>query len=322
MKMKAGQIVAARRIETVEIDVPQIQDGQVLVKQRVGCVCGSDIPYFLNAVENPMTHGLQAPFPPTLSLHECVGEVVESRTERFREGDLVLALPSVGHSGLAEYFGATAAATVPLPKEGYRDHWVLIQPLGTIVHAVRKLENLFGKTAVVVGQGPIGQLFTGFLTRLGVRCLVATDFLPERLEISRKMGATAVCEPGAMEECLSQLTGNPKADLVVDAVGEEQSLLRCGELVRRNGTILAFGVPHAAEYRVPFYRWFVNEVRIVCSVGPDVQSDFPIAVDWITQGRIDVAPLATHRFPLERAQEAFDLFVDRKDGVIKPLITF
>jgi len=136
------------------------------------------------------------------------------------------------------------------------------------------------------------------------------------------MGATAVCEPAAVEECLQQLTGSPKADLVVEAVGEEQALLRCGELVRRGGTILAFGVPHAWEYRVPFFRWFTNEVRLVCSVGPDVQSDFPIAVDLITQGRIDVSPLVTHRFPLERAQEAFDLFVDRRDGVIKPLITF
>jgi threonine dehydrogenase-like Zn-dependent dehydrogenase len=211
---------------------------------------------------------------------------------------------------------------VALPKEGYRDEWVISQPLGTVVHAVRKLGNLFGQTVLVVGQGPMGQLFTGMIARLGVKNLIATDLLPERLEVSRRMGATAVCEPSAAADCIRAATGGPLADLVVEVVGEEAALVYATGLIRRNGTVLAFGVPHQSDYRLPFSEIFRNEGRIICSVGPDVQSDFPIAVDLITQGRIDVSPLATHRFPLERAQEAFDLFVDRKDGVIKPLITF
>jgi threonine dehydrogenase-like Zn-dependent dehydrogenase len=84
MKMKAGQIVAARRIEMVEADVPFLEEGQVLVKQRAAAICGSDLPYFLDDRENPMTHGLQAPFRPGMSLHECVGFVAESRSPRFR----------------------------------------------------------------------------------------------------------------------------------------------------------------------------------------------------------------------------------------------
>jgi threonine dehydrogenase-like Zn-dependent dehydrogenase len=322
MKMKAGQIVASRRIEIVEVERPTIGEGQVLVKQRVGCICGSDVPYFLDDRENPMTHGRTAPMPPGLSLHECIGTVVESRTPRFREGDPVLALPAAGHSGLAEYFAANADHTVPLPKEDTRDELVLAQPLGTVVHAVRKLGSLFDQTAVVVGQGPMGLLFTALLPHLGVRHVIATDLLPERLEVSRRVGATAVCEPDAVEECLASITGSPAADLVVEAVGEEAALRRAGELIRRNGTLLAFGVPHAREYRLPFNALFVKEARIVCSVGPDIQSDFPIAVEMIASRRIDVSPLVTHRFPLERAHEAFETFVERRDGVVKALVTF
>lgn len=322
MKMRAGQIVEARRIEIVEVERPTIGEGEILVKQRVGCVCGSDVPYFLDDRDNPMTHGRRAPMPPGLSLHECIGVVAESRSPRFREGDPVLALPLLGHSGLCEYFPADAERAVPLPPDDTRDELVLAQPLGTVIHAVRKLGNLFDQTAVVIGQGPMGQLFTGLLPRLGVRHLIATDPLPERLEVSRRMGASAVCEPDAVEECLAATTGSPHADLVVEAVGEEQALRRAGELLRRGGTLLAFGVPHAHEYRLPFSAWFLKEARVVCSVGPDVQSDFPIAVEMIACGRIDVSPLITHRFPLERAQDAFATFADRRDGVIKALILF
>src|SRR5262249_16541003 len=163
---------------------------------------------------------------------------------------------------------------------------VLAQPLGTLIHAVTKLGNVINQTAVVVGQGPIGLLWAGLLTRLGVRHLIATDLLPERLEISRRMGATAVCEPDALEEGVRAATGGELAGLVVEAVGEEASFQRCGEVLRRNGTILAFGVPHQSEYRVPLSQLFLKEARIICSVGPDVQTDFPIAVDMIAQHRI------------------------------------
>jgi threonine dehydrogenase-like Zn-dependent dehydrogenase len=322
MRMKAGQIVAARRIEIVEVDRPTIGEGQVLVKQRVGCLCGSDVPHFLDDHENPMTFGLRPPLPPGMSLHECIGTVAESRSPRFREGDPVLALPLSTHAGLAEYFVAAADRTIPLPKDDPRDEMVLAQPLGTVVHAVRKLGSLFDQTAVVVGQGPMGLLFTTLLPHLGTRHVIATDLLPERLEVARRVGATAVCEPGAVEECLAAITGSPTADLVFEVVGEEQALRRAGDLVRRNGTVLAFGVPHAREYRLPFSDLFLKEARIVCSVGPDVQSDFPLAVEMIASRRVDVSPLVTHRFPLERAQEAFDTFADRKGGVIKALVTF
>jgi threonine dehydrogenase-like Zn-dependent dehydrogenase len=328
MKIKAGQIVASRRIEMVEIDCPPLAEGQILVKQRVAAICGSDVPYFLDAADSPMVYGRRAPHAPGLSLHECIGIVADSRSSRFREGDLVLALPGAAHSGLAEYFLANAAQAVHVPRDGrgatgdFREELVLAQPLGTLIHAVTKLGHVINQTAVVVGQGPIGLLWTGLLTRLGVRHLIATDLLPERLEVSRRMGATSVCEPDALEECVMAATDGALADLVVEAVGEEASFVLCGQALRRNGTLLAFGVPHQSEYRVPFSQLFLKEARIICSIGPDVQTDFPIAVDMIAQRRIDVTPLITHRFPFERAQEAFDMFADRRDGVIKALLQF
>ena len=150
------------------------------------------------------------------------------------------------------------------------------------------------------------------------------DLLPDRLDVARRLGATTVInaaetEPAAAVEAL---TGGDGADLVVEAVGEPETLAGCIDLLRRGGTILAFGVPHRSRYEVPFWKLFQREGQIITSVGPNVPVDFPIAVDMIAQGRLDVAPLITHRFPFHRAQEAFETFAERRGGAIKVLLEF
>jgi len=183
LKMQAGQITAPRRLELVEVPIPQIQTGQMLVQLEVGSICGSDLPYFLFDTSHPALEGATAPLPPMLSLHELVGVVSQSKSERFKEGDRVQALPAIQHCGFAEYFVSSDDRAIHLP-EGPAKHLVVSQPLGTVVHACQKLPELIGQTAVVVGQGPIGQLFTALLRHLGVAKLIAVDLLPERLKVS------------------------------------------------------------------------------------------------------------------------------------------
>lgn len=318
--MRAGQIVAPRRLEWIEVPLPDPGEGEILVKLEAGAICGSDLPFFLVEREHPALKGLELPFAPFYSLHELAGHVARSRSPRFAEGDRVLALP-YGQAGLGEYFLSPADAAIPLP-EGPAERLVLSQPLGTVVHACLKLPNLLGRTAVVVGQGPIGQFFTAMLRRMGVLRLVAVDLLPERLEVSRRMGATHTVCGGAKEvrETVQEITGGIGADLSVEAVGYPDTLELAGTLIRRGGILLAFGVPHRARFDFPFLEFFRREGRLINSVGPNIQHDFPIAVELIASGALDVGPLITHRFPLARAQDGFDLFADRRDGVIKAIL--
>jgi threonine dehydrogenase-like Zn-dependent dehydrogenase len=319
--MLAGQITGRRRMRMVEMPVPEPSEGQILVKLEAGAVCGSDLPFFLLEREHPAIGDAPLPLPPGLSLHELVGRVAQSRSPRFREGDRVLALP-FGQNGLSEYFLSEPALAVPVP-DGPAERLVLSQPLGTVVHACLKLPNVLGQTAVVLGQGPIGQLFTALLRRMGVLRLIAADLLPERLEVSAHMGATASAsgDAEAVAEATRALTGGHGADLAVEAVGYPETLNQAAALVRRNGTLLAFGVPHRANYDFAFRQFFFNEGRLINSIGPDVQHDFPIAVEMIATGAIDVGPLVTHRMPLSQAEEGFNLFADRADGVIKVVLT-
>ena len=319
--MLAGQITGPRQLEMIEIPVPEIQEGQILVKLEAGAVCGSDIPFYLMEEGHPSMVGLTAPLEPFLSLHELVGHVAQSRCSRFREGDRVLALP-YAHRGMGEYFVSEPAMAVPIPA-GPADQLVLSQPLGTVVHACLKLPNVLGQTAVVLGQGPIGLLFTALLRRMGVLRLIAVDLLPERLEVSRVMGAThTVCGGAEVAlEAVRDITGGRGADLAVEAVGYADTLNEALTLVRRNGTVLAFGVPHTPRCDFDFREFFFNEGRLINSIGPDVQHDFPIAVELVASGAIDVRPLVTHHFPFAQAPEVFAMFADRKDGVIKAILT-
>ena len=320
-KMIAGQITGRRRLEMIEIPVPEIEVGEILVKLQFGSICGSDLPYFLFDTSHPALTGASAPLSPMLSLHELVGFVAQSRSKRFREGDRVLGLPTIPHRGLAEYFVSSDDRAVHIPGDPAK-RLVVSQPLGTVVHACLKLPELLGKTAVVLGQGPTGQLFTALLRHLGVARLIAVDLLPERLKVSTRMGAThTICESATeVATAVETITGGQRADLAVEAIGKAETLNLAAKLVRRNGTLLAFGLPHKYNYDFAFHEFFWNEGRLICSLGPTVD-DFRVAVDMIANSVLDVEPLITHSFPFSQAQEAFTLFADRTQGVVKVVLT-
>jgi threonine dehydrogenase-like Zn-dependent dehydrogenase len=319
--MFTGQITAPGQLTFIERPRPQIADGQLSVKLETASLCGSDIPYFLHDTAHPSVAGEPLPLRPGLSLHELLGTVYESKSKRFKEGDRVLALPFHYLQGMSEYFLSADALAVPLPK-GSAEQLVLSQPLGTVVHACRTLPNLLGKTAVVLGQGPIGQLFCALLRHMGAERVIAVDSLPERLQVSSRMGATHVFGENRdeLKTAVRDLTNGLGVNLVVEAIGKEETLNLASDLIRRHGTVILFGLPNRYTFNVAIHEFFYKEAHLICCVGPDVQQDFPIAVELVATGVIDVRPLITHKFPFLKAQDAFTLFSRRSDGVMKVIL--
>ena len=139
------------------------------------------------------------------------------------------------------------------------------------------------------------------------------------------MGATATLQPDQDDslEIVRQLTHGKLVDLVVEAVGHrDQAFNQCIDLCREHGTILYFGVPPTTIDGVFWRRLFWKNISVVTSVGPDFDIDFPLAMRWIAERRLDVTPLITHRFPLAKIQDAFETFVDRRDGALKVFVEF
>ena len=319
--MLAGQITSPGQLNFIELPLPQIPEGQLLVRLETASLCGSDIPYFLHDTSHPSVNGQSLPLRPGLSLHELVGTVYESRSKRFKDGDRVLALPFNYLQGMSEYFLSADSLAIPLPL-GPAEQLVLSQPLGTVVHACRKLPNLLGKTAVVLGQGPIGQLFCALLRHMGAARVITVDSLEERLRISSRMGATHMFgeNPAELKAAVCDLTNGVGADFVVEAIGKEETLNLAPDLIRRHGTVILFGLPNRYTFNIAIHELFYKEAHLIGCVGPDVQEDFPIAVELIATGAIDVKPLITHKFPFLKAQDAFTLFSRRSDGAMKVIL--
>ena len=293
MTMLTGQVIAPGRLDFIELPLPRIAEGQLLVKLETASLCGSDIPYFLHDTSHPSV----------------------------KVGDRVLALPFNYLQGMSEYFLSDDSLAVPLPA-GPAERLVLSQPLGTVVHACRKLPNLLGKTAVVLGQGPIGQLFCALLRHMGAVRVITVDSLAERLRISSRMGATHVFgeDAGDLKAAVLDLTNGLGVDVVVEAIGKEETVNLAADLIRRHGTVILFGLPARYTFNLAIHTFFYKEAHMIGCVGPDVQHDFPLAVELIATGAIDVRPLITHKFPFLKAQDAFTLFSKRSDGAMKVIL--
>jgi threonine dehydrogenase-like Zn-dependent dehydrogenase len=201
----------------------------------------------------------------------------------------------------------------------------MAQPLGTALFAIKKLPNLVDADVAVVGQGPMGQLFNAILRNLGARHVIGIDKLESRLLVSPKMGSTAtVCN--AQQDpvpVVQEILGGQLPDIVIECVGHaDQAFNDCIALCKYGGKILYFGVPPEIIDGLRWRDLFVKNISVHTSVNPDFRRDFPLAMQWIGQRRINVAPIITHTFPLSEIQQAFDLFRDRRDGAIKVIVNF
>jgi len=253
-----------------------------------------------------------------------VGTVVETNGSRFRPRDRVLAVPISQH-GLFERFVLDENRAIPIDPRPTNEHALLAQPLGTVIYAMKKLPAVIDQDVAIVGQGPMGQIFCSVLRNLGARRIIAIDLLAGRLRNSERMGAThTICAATEdVSQRVQEITAGEMGDLVIEAVGHRnQALDLCTQLCRRKGQILFFGVPQETIQQIHWLDLFRKNITLHTSVEPDFSRDFPLAMQWIAEGRIDLRPLITHRYALHEIQRAFEAFCNKEDDALKVLIDF
>lgn len=318
--MLAGHITAPLQIELIDIPEPTLPDepGHIIFQPELTCLCGSDLPYFDGQYRTD-------PHQVGHSLHEMIGTITATNGKRFTAGDRVLAIP-INQVGIFERMPLAEDRAIPLDPRPEEPHALLAQPLGTALFAMRKLPALYGKTVVVVGQGPMGQIFNAILKGSGARLVIGIDRLESRTTLSRQMGAThAFCCQSDEEAvaAVTDLTDGAMADVVIEAVGHKDiALNQCIKLCTYGGRILSFGVPHETVDGVRWYDVLVKNLTIHGSINPDFRVDFPLAMQLIAEDRIDLRPILTHRFPLAEIQTAFETFYEKRDGAQKVLVEF
>ncbi len=317
--MRSARIVAPGKIEVVDEPIPSFGEGQVLIRLLRVALCGSDLPYFSNTFKES-----SYPMPGGYPGHECLGVVVDSKAAEYRKDDLVMFYPPF-LDGYKEYHATPPSRLQKLPKEGDLNILLMTQLLGCVSHAAFRIDKPYNKTVVVMGQGPVGLLFTALMNHFGAKQVIGVDPLQWRCDAALKMGADIAINPARedVDKRVAELTGGRMADIVIDAYGQEVPVInKCFDLACHSGQVAFFGICLEEAPVLNFNVFFRKELRMIASVGPDLSIDYPYALDMILRGAFDVSPLITHVMPFERIQRAFDMAVNREDNAIKVILEF
>ena len=325
------------RIEKVPVGEPG--ETQVLVRLGAGGICGSDLHYYLDGgfgtvkIKEPMILG-----------HEVSGtvEAAGSKVRKVRVGDRISINPSrpcgrctfcqsgQRHHCLDMWFYGSAMR-FPHSQGAFRERLIAeeyqcepvgdsvspgeaacAEPLAVALHAVNQAGTLMGKNVLVTGSGPIGALVMAAARHAGAAEVVATDLHDAPLKKAVAMGATRVVnvsvDPGLGKE--EFLSDKGFFDVAFECTGASPVLRSVIPVVKPRGTIVQVGVGLTGDVSLPMNVLVGKEISLVGT--HRCNSEFPLAVRLIREGKIDVKPIITAILPFERAVEAFDLASDRK----------
>lgn len=327
--MRAARLVERGKIVCEDTPLFEPEEGQVVVKNHMAAICGSDLHQVFFDSFGP----LKQPGEPGWPGHEGVGEVVESKYAGLTVGDLVLTVPGVGFQRcFADYQTLPGPWCLKLPDyDGPIEDLLMAQQFGTTIYALRRGNMDFvGKTVAVLGQGSAGQFFAWQAKHLGAANVVVADLSPARLAQSSVFGADIAVqgdtEGRAVREAVMDSTNGKGAHIVIEAVGRQETIQHAIEIARPRGDVVFFGLPDSSQ-PVPFSyaKFFMKQLQMYAVVGAQAEEDlssFYKALDWIARREIDVTQMVSHRLSLESIDRAMLLAHERDEDALKIALTF
>ncbi|MEM7408568.1 MAG: zinc-binding dehydrogenase, partial [Pseudomonadota bacterium] len=294
--IRAARMVEVGLMVCESIEMPRIEDGEVLVRTEMSSICGSD----LHVVMMGTGVGHPLPCPHGYPGHEGIGTVVESRALELPEGTRVLTCPNPYNGQCFQaYQRIKAAYCVPLPETDVpAGELMMAQQFGTVMYAMQAFpRSLIGKTAVVMGQGSAGLFWSYLCKRAGAEQVIVSDLSSARLAASQKFGADTCVNVrnGDLETVVKDLTQGRGAGFVVEAVGRPETFLESVHVAATDGEIMWFGLPGTdGSMPMDFNQFFRKRLRANSQYGAQFEagaSSFREALRLIANREIDVSPL-------------------------------
>jgi L-idonate 5-dehydrogenase len=314
--------------------------GEVLIAMEWGGICGSDLSYWRHGVSGtavlrhplvlghevagriaalgPDVTGYEVGQPATVHPAELVGDGrlpdrIAGRTNLYPKIRYFGSAAFDPHTdgGFSELRVVRAEQVRPLPDGVSTEHGALAEPLGVALHAVHRAGDVRGRDVVVNGAGPIGSLVVAAAKHRGAASVVAADLADSSLAVVKAMGADEVRNLAAGD------TLPEDAELVFEASGAPAAL---GDVLRataRGGTVVQVGnlpgtpVPAVLGDLVTREITWIGAYRFVEEISDALQA---------MRDGLDVSPLITHRFDLDRAGEALAVAADRSSGSSKVML--
>jgi L-iditol 2-dehydrogenase len=342
--MKAAFLTGLRRLEVRQAPEPGIdRPGDVLLRIHTVGVCGSDMHYYRTG-----RIGVQIVEYPWIVGHECAGTVVRvgAAVEHLKPGDRVvvdplawcgacdqcrsgrrhtcrnqafLGCPGQAPGSMAEHLVWPGASCFRIPDSMTMVQASLIEPFTIGLYAQRLAGALGGKQVGILGAGPIG-LCVLLAVKLAARCTAyVTDLLDNRLELARAFGADWTGNASCLDIPVDVGKRVPDGlDCVFECAGRQETLDQGVDLLKPGGSLVLVGIP--PDNRVSFDMNHLRRKELTLQNVRRQNECVQPAIKMVAAGQPRLDPLATHHFPIEEAQEAFELVDAYRDGVIKAIV--
>lgn len=346
-KMRANVFRGVNDIRIEEVPKPRAGVGEAVIRVTLTTICGTDL--HIVRGEYPVKSGL-------VIGHEPVG-VIEELGEGvvgFEIGDRVLVgaitpcgccraclsahWSQCGHGSDTEALGgwrfgntingaqaeyllvpSAQANLAKIPDELTDEQVVLLADIASTGFSGAESGNVkIGDSVVVFAQGPIGLCAAIGARLMGASLVIGVDGNESRLEMAKKMGVDVALnykEVDVLAE-IKKLTGG--VDVAIEALGTQETFENCLRVLHPGGTLSSLGV-YSGKLQVPYdaFAAGIGDYRIATTLCPGGKERMRRLMEMVKSGRVDLTPLITHRFSLDRIGEAYDLFGNQREGVMK-----
>lgn len=347
--MKATVFVGTGKIALEERPVPKAGYGEAVIRITTTTICGTDI-HILKG-EYPVAPGL-------IIGHEPVGVIEElgPGVTGYSIGQRVIAgaiTPCAqchtcldGHHSQcggklmggwrfgntidgcqAEYvLVPNAMANLEPVPDGLTDEQVLMCPdiMSTGFGGAESGNIRIGDAVAIFAQGPIGLCATAGAKLKGATKIIAVEGISGRLDMSKRLGADHVIDYTKTDpvEEIMRLTDGKGVDVAIEALGTQRTFESCLRVLKPAGVLSSLGV-YSGKLTIPLdaFAAGLGDHKIITTLCPGGKERMRRLMNVVASGRIDLRPMVTHRFKLDQIEEAYDLFGNQRDGVLKVAIT-
>src|SRR5580692_7131112 len=341
--MKSLLLSEYNHLDIVDLPVPAMQPGEVLVKVEACGICGSDV------------HGYDGSsgrrIPPIVMGHEAAGTIAAlgkgvsgfavgdrvtfdstifcGACNNCRRGDVNLCdnRQVLGVScaefrrpgAFAEYVAVPSRILYRLPDNLSFNEAAMLEAVSVALHGVSLAQVSADSTALVLGAGMIGLLTLQALRAAGCARVFVADLDQTRLKLAQDVGATAVLSSEAdVVEQVMQLTGGMGVDLAIEAVGRNETVKTSIESVRKGATVVLVG-NISPEVTLPLQKVVTRQIRLQGSCASS--GEYPRAIELLASGAIQVKPFITAVAPLEEGPRWFERLYSHEPNLLKVILT-
>ncbi len=321
--------------------------GEVLLRVKVTGLCGSDLHSYKDArigdtpIESPLILGHEF----SAVIEEAGPDAVDGDFEPVKPGQRVAVDPAQpcgrcelcvkGHPNLCrrlhfcgnypdggsfcEWMHMPARSCFPVPKAIDDVQAALLEPLGVAVHAVDLARIHVASSVAIVGAGPIGLLILQVVKLAGADPIFITDKFSWRLKLAARWGGVPInCDREDPRPRIERETRGRGVDVAIEAAWSDQSVEQAAEMTRLGGRLVLVGIP--GDDRLALRHSNARRKGLTIVMSRRMKHVYPRTLQLVERGGIDLHGLVSHRFPLKRAVEAFQLNVAYRDKVIKTII--